>query len=119
MPSSWNYGQPLLKGLLLDGFDVGHGQLLVFLIQGAGHFNLLGLAAEFLVETLGDITGQLVGGGMVAFFHFDDVLALISLLEGALQALAFARQGHFFGEGSGGHGGQNRNSEDQFHRVLV
>ena len=80
---------------------MGHGQLLVFLIQGAGHFNLLGLAADFLVETLGDITGQLVGGGMVAFFHFDDVLALVGLLEGALQALAFASEGHFLGEGCG------------------
>lgn len=98
---------------------MGHGQLVVLLVQGSGHFDLLGLAADFLVETFGDITSQLVGGGMVAFFHFDDVLALVSLLEGALQALAFARQGHFFGEGSGGQGGQNRNSEDQFHRVLV
>lgn len=91
----------------------------MFLVQGAGHFNLLGLAADFLVETLGDITGQLVGGGMVAFFHFDDVLALVGLLEGALQALAFAREGHFLGEGCGGEGGQNSNSEDQFHKVLV
>ena len=98
---------------------MGHGQLLVFLIQGAGHFDLLGLAADFLVETLGDITSQLVGSGMVALFYFDDVLALVGLLEGALEALAFAREGHFLGEGSGGHGGQNRNSEDQFHRVLI
>ena len=109
---------PRTESVLLDGFDLGDSQLTVFLVQGAGHFDRLGLAADLSVETLGDIASQLVGGRLVAFLHFNDVLALVSLLEGALEALAFAGEGHFLGESSGRKSSHGRDSEDQFHRVI-
>lgn len=87
----------------------------MFLVQGSGHFDFLGLAADFLVETLGDVTGELVRGGLVAVLDLDNILALIGLLEGALQALAFAGEGDFLGESGGGQSGHGRNSEDEFH----
>jgi hypothetical protein len=109
---------PQTESVLLDGFDLGHGQLTVFLVQGAGHFDRLGLAANLSVESLGDVASQLVGGRLGAFLHFNDVLALVGLLEGALEALAFAGKGHFLGESSSGKSSHSRDSENQFHGVF-
>lgn len=109
---------PQNESVLLDGFDLGHGQLTVFLVQGAGHFDRLGLAANLSVESLGDVASQLVGGRLGAFLHFNDVLALVSLLEGALEALAFAGEGHFLGESSSGKSSHSRDSENQFHGII-
>lgn len=104
--------------VLLDGFDLGDSQLTGGLVQGSGDLDLLGLAADFLVETLGDVTGQLVGGRLVAVLDLHNVLALVGLLEGALEALAFTGQGDFLGEGGGGQGGHGRNSENEFHGLC-
>jgi len=101
------------RTVLLDGFDLGNGQFTGGLVQGAGHLDRLGLTADFLVETLGDVAGQLVGRRLVAVLDLNNVLALVSLLEGALEALALAGQGDFLGESGGGQSGDGRNSENQ------
>jgi len=101
------------RTVLLDGFDLGDGQFTGGLVQGAGHLDRLGLTADFLVETLGDVAGQLVGRRLVAVLDLNNVLALVSLLEGALEALALAGQGDFLGESGGGQSGDGRNSENQ------
>lgn len=106
------------RTVLLDGFDLGDGQFTGGLVQGAGHFDRLGLTADFLVETLGDVAGQLVGRRLVAVLDLNNVLALVSLLEGALEALALAGQGDFLGESGGGQSGDGRNSENQFHGLY-
>ena len=77
--------------VLLDFLDLGDRQLAVFLVQGSGHFDFLGLAADFLVETLGDVTGELVGGGLVAVLDLDNILALIGLFEGRTSGTCLRR----------------------------
>ena len=106
------------RTVLLDGFDLGDGQFTSSLVQGPGHLDRLGLAADFLVETLGDVTGQLVGRRLVAVLDLNNVLALVGLLEGALEALAFTGQGNFLGESGGGQSGDGRHSENQFHGLC-
>ncbi len=89
----------LLRVLDLGDLDLG-GAVLFF--DFAGHGDLLGGRAKVVVVVvLADRANQPVELGLVTFFDLQNVLTLVSLLECALEALAFAGHRDLFGCESG------------------
>src|ERR1043166_2748715 len=83
--------------LLFDDFDLrdGYFALAVNCLHGTGRRDLLVFFADVLVEFLGHVVINDVVLHFPAFFglRFDDILALVGLLQRALGAFAFARDG--------------------------
>ncbi len=105
---------PRWAGLRLLGvFDLGHFDLhrAVFFLHFAGNSDFLGGGAEVIVMiVLADFADEPVGLGLVAFLDFQDILALVGLVQTALEALAFAGEGDFLGSEDRGAVGESRDN---------